>query len=116
MENNYGTIRILTDFYKTLVAATDASNNVIAWSCITFDRKRASILSYNASRGIAIKLKELGIDNVDIVAMGHGLGREAAIKALVDNGISINMIKDKTPVPHNGAVPPKRLRYHSNQR
>lgn len=110
MNNNYSIIRISTSFHQTVLVATDALNNVITWSSTAFDRKTASESSYNMSKTIAVKLKELGIDNADIVVKGPGMGREPAIRALMDSGIAINMIKDKTPIPHNGVVPLKRSR------
>ena len=110
MKNNYCIIRISANFHQTALVATDTLNNMIACGFKPWDYKTGFELSYNVSREIAIKLKKLGIDTADIVVKGTGLGREPAIRALMDNGIVINMIKDKTPVPHNGVVPVKKLR------
>ncbi len=68
------------------------------------------MLNYNEAKKVAIKLKDLGIDNANIIVKGPGSGREAIIRAIMDNGIKINLIKDKTPIPHNGCKPLTRLR------
>ncbi len=110
MKNNYGRIKILANFHQTMLVATDIFNNVVALNSTTFDDRTASMLNYSASKKVAVRLIELGIDNVDIVVGGPGKGKEPAIRALMDNGMIINNIKDITPVPHNGCVPCKRLR------
>lgn len=108
--NRYGIIKIATTFSQTVIVATDALNHIIAWTSIGFEHKNVSSLSYNAIQELAIKIKRLGMENVDIIVKGYGLGRELAIKALIDNGITINLIKDKTPIPHNGCFPMERKR------
>lgn len=115
MKNNYCIIKIWANFRQTMLVATDVSNNAIAWNSTFFDNKSAVALNYEISKDIAVKLKEFGISSVDIVVKGPGIGREPAIRALMDNGITINIIKDITPVPHNGCVPCKRLRKKCGQ-
>lgn len=110
MEKNYCKIKITATFTKTLIVATDASDRMLAWKAASFDNRTASESSYNASKELAEKLKELGIETADIAVTGPGLGKEPAIKALIENGIAINMIKDKTPVPHNGIVPIQKVK------
>lgn len=110
MKNNYSKIRIITTFNQTLLVATDVSNNAIAWSSASFNNRTVSTSSYKASSEVAAKLQELGVDNADVIVRGPGVGREPAIRALMDKGITINIIKDVTPVPHNGCVPNKTFR------
>lgn len=110
MKENNCMVKITASFTKTLIVATDASKRMIAWKSASFDKESVSETSYNASKELAIKLKELGIDNADVVVIGPGLGKEPAIRALMENGIAINMITDKTPIPHNGVVPHQKIK------
>lgn len=109
MKNNFCIIRIYANFESTIIVATDTFNNELAWEYIS----RNALYNYSKTSNynkIATKLKELGINSVDIFVKGPGLGKEPAINAFIDNGIIIHNLKDTTPVPHNGIVPIKRIR------
>ena len=110
MEKNYCKTKIIATSIKTLIVATDASDRLLVWKCASFDNKTASESSYKASNELATILKELGIDTTDVVIMGPGLGKGPAIKALMDNGMAINTVTDKTPVTHNGEVPIQKIK------
>ena len=96
-----GQAHIRSSFNNTLVTITDMQGNAIAWSS-------AGSLNYRGSRKstpFAAQLK-----TVEVYVKGPGSGRESAIRALQTAGLEVNMIKDVTPIPHNGCRPPKRRR------
>lgn len=110
-----GAAHIQTTFNNTIVTITDSNGAVIAWSSagslgFKGSRKSTPFAAQMASEAAAKKAKELGLKQVDVYIKGPGSGRETAIRALQAAGLEITMIKDVTPVPHNGCKPPKRRR------
>lgn len=110
-----GIAHIQTTFNNTIVTITDQSGNVIAWSSagglgFKGSRKGTPFAAQIASETAAKKAMEMGLKHVDVYVKGPGSGRETAIRALQTSGLEITLIKDVTPVPHNGCRPPKRRR------
>lgn len=110
-----GTAHIQTTFNNTIVTITDPSGGVIAWSSagslgFKGSRKGTPFAAQMASETAAKKAMEMGLKQVDVYVKGPGAGRETAIRALQAAGLEITLIKDVTPVPHNGCRPPKRRR------
>lgn len=110
-----GSAHIQTSFNNTIVTITDAAGNVIAWSSagslgFKGSRKGTPFAAQMASETAAKKAMEVGLKQVDVFVKGPGAGRETAIRALQAAGLEITLIKDVTPVPHNGCRPPKRRR------
>lgn len=110
-----GAAHIQTTFNNTIVTITDQSGNVIAWSSagslgFKGSRKGTPFAAQMASETAAKKAMEMGLKHVDVYVKGPGAGRETAIRALQAAGLDITLIKDVTPVPHNGCRPPKRRR------
>jgi len=111
----YGVAHIQATFNNTIVTITDQSGNVIAWASagnlgFKGSRKSTPYAAQIASSSAAKKAIDFGMKQVDIFVKGPGAGRESAIRALQAAGLEINLIKDVTPVPHNGCRPPKRRR------
>ncbi|HPF53658.1 MAG TPA: 30S ribosomal protein S11 [Eubacteriales bacterium] len=110
-----GQVHIRSSFNNTLVTITDLQGNAIAWSSagsLNFkgSRKSTPFAAQMASEAAAKAAMEHGLKRVEVFIKGPGSGREAAIRALDAAGLSVVMIKDVTPVPHNGCRPPKRRR------
>ena len=110
-----GQAHIQASFNNTLVTLTDQSGNAISWSsagALGFkgSRKSTPFAAQMASEAAAKAAIEHGLKNVEVYIKGPGSGREAAIRALQTAGLEITMIKDITPIPHNGCRPPKRRR------
>ncbi len=110
-----GAAHIQTTFNNTIVTITDPNGGVIAWSSagslgFKGSRKSTPFAAQMASEAAAKKAKEMGLKQIDVYIKGPGSGRETAIRALQAAGLEITMIKDVTPVPHNGCRPPKRRR------
>lgn len=110
-----GAAHIQTTFNNTIITITDPNGGVIAWSSagslgFKGSRKSTPFAAQMASEAAAKKAKEMGLKQVDVFIKGPGSGRETAIRALQAAGLEITMIKDVTPVPHNGCRPPKRRR------
>lgn len=110
-----GAAHIQTTFNNTIVTITDQSGNVIAWASagslgFKGSRKGTPFAAQMASETAAKKAMEMGLKHVDVYVKGPGAGRETAIRALQAAGLDITLIKDVTPVPHNGCRPPKRRR------
>ena len=105
-----GQAHIQSTFNNTLVTLTDLSGNALAWSSagsLGFKGSRkATPFAEEAAKGAM----EHGLKTVEVYVKGPGSGREAAIRALQSAGLEITMIKDITPIPHNGCRPPKRRR------
>ena len=111
----YGVAHIQATFNNTIVTITDQGGNVIAWASagnlgFKGSRKSTPYAAQIASSSAAKKAIDFGMKQVDIFVKGPGAGRESAIRALQAAGLEINLIKDVTPVPHNGCRPPKRRR------
>ncbi len=110
-----GAAHIRSSFNNTLVTITDLQGNAIAWSSagslgFRGSRKSTPFASQMAAENAAKAAIEHGLKTVEVYVKGPGSGREAAIRALQTAGLDVNMIKDVTPIPHNGCRPPKRRR------
>ena len=110
-----GAAHIQASFNNTIVAITDPSGNVLAWSSagrIGFkgSRKGTPFAAQLAAGNAAQLAQEHGVRTLDVRVQGPGAGRESAIRALAAAGLDIRSIKDATPIPHNGCRPRKRRR------
>ena len=110
-----GVVHVQCTFNNTLVTVTDPKGNVVAWSSagstnFKGSRKSTPFAAQVAAETAGKKAVDLGMKSVEVYVKGPGSGREAAIRAIQTSGLQISMIKDVTPVPHNGCRPPKRRR------
>ena len=110
-----GVVHIQSTFNNTIVTITDPSGNVIAWSSAGMQgfkgsRKSTPFAAQLSAEDAAKKAMEHGMRNVEVYVKGPGAGREAALRALQATGFNVVLIKDVTPIPHNGCRPPKRRR------
>ncbi len=110
-----GQAHIQSTFNNTIVTITDAKGNALSWASagqlgFKGSRKSTPFAAQMAAESASVKAKEYGLKNVEVFVKGPGSGREAAIRAIQAAGIDVTMIKDVTPVPHNGCRPPKRRR------
>lgn len=111
----FGAAHIQATFNNTIVTITDQSGNVVTWSSagslgFKGSRKGTPYAAQMAAEAAAKKAIDVGMKQLDVFVKGPGAGRESAIRALQAAGLDINLIKDVTPVPHNGCRPPKRRR------
>lgn len=111
----YGVAHIQATFNNTIITITDPNGDVISWASagnlgFKGSRKSTPYAAQIASSSAAKKAIDFGMKQVDVFVKGPGAGRESAIRALQAAGLEINLIKDVTPVPHNGCRPPKRRR------
>lgn len=110
-----GAAHIRSSFNNTLVTITDVNGNAISWASagemgFKGSRKSTPFAAQMAAEQAAKLAMDHGLKTVDVYVKGPGSGREAAIRALQTAGLEITMIKDVTPIPHNGCRPPKRRR------
>ena len=110
-----GQAHIRSTFNNTLVTITDVAGNAISWASagelgFKGSRKSTPYAAQMAAEHAAKLAMEHGMKTVEVYVKGPGSGRESAIRALETVGLQITMIKDVTPVPHNGCRPPKRRR------
>ncbi|HMM30872.1 MAG TPA: 30S ribosomal protein S11 [Clostridia bacterium] len=110
-----GAAHIRSSFNNTMVTITDVQGNALAWSSagglgFRGSRKSTPFAAQMAAETAAKAAMEHGLRTVEVYVKGPGSGREAAIRALQSAGLEVNMIKDVTPIPHNGCRPPKRRR------
>ena len=110
-----GVVYIQSTFNNTIVSITDVSGNVVAWSSagtcgFKGSRKSTPFAAQVAAGDAAAKAMEHGLKNVSVMVKGPGSGRESALRALQAAGFKITLIRDVTPIPHNGCRPPKRRR------
>jgi small subunit ribosomal protein S11 len=110
-----GQAHIHSSFNNTIVTITDVQGNAISWASsgglgFKGSRKSTPFASQMAAESAAKAAMEHGLKSVEVYVKGPGSGREAAIRALQTAGLEISMIKDVTPIPHNGCRPPKRRR------
>jgi len=110
-----GVVLIQSTFNNTIVTITDTVGNVVAWSSAGVQgfkgsRKSTPFAAQLAAQDAAKKAMEHGMRSVEVYVKGPGPGRESALRALQATGFSVVMIKDVTPIPHNGCRPPKRRR------
>ena len=110
-----GAVHIQATFNNTIVTVSDAFGNTISWASagelgFKGSRKSTPFVAQSASETAAKAAMEHGLKTVEVFIKGPGAGRESAIRALETVGLQITMIKDVTPIPHNGCRPPKRRR------
>lgn len=110
-----GIVHIQATFNNTVITITDKQGNTVSWSTCGVQgfkgsRKGTPFAAQMASEAAARKAMDNGMRSVDVHVNGPGSGREAAVRALAAAGLKIKVIKDVTPLPHNGCRPPKRRR------
>ena len=110
-----GQVHISSSFNNTMVTVTDANGNALSWASaggmgFRGSRKSTPFAAQTTAETAAKAAMEHGLKTVEVFVKGPGSGREAAIRALQTVGLEVTMIKDVTPIPHNGCRPPKRRR------
>ncbi len=110
-----GAAHIRSSFNNTMVTITDLEGNALSWASsgglgFRGSRKSTPFAAQSAAETAAKAAMEYGLKTVEVYVKGPGQGREAAIRALQSAGLEVVMIKDVTPIPHNGCRPPKRRR------
>ena len=110
-----GAVHIRSSFNNTMVTVTDLNGNALSWASsgglgFRGSRKATPFAAQSAAETAAKAAMEHGLKTVEVYVKGPGQGREAAIRALQSAGLEVVMIKDVTPIPHNGCRPPKRRR------
>lgn len=108
-------VYINATFNNTIITFADLQGNVIAWSSggnVDFkgSRKATPYAAQIAAKNAVEKAKEYGVYEVEIYIKGPGVGRESAIRSIANSGLKVNLIKDTTPIPHNGCRPRKKRR------
>jgi small subunit ribosomal protein S11 len=111
----HGAAHIKSSFNNTIITITDLQGNNIAWASAGTvgykgSRKSTPFAAQLAAESAARTAMEHGMRQVEVFVKGPGAGREAAIRSLQAAGLEVNLIKDVTPIPHNGCRPPKRRR------
>ncbi len=112
---SYGVAHIYSTFNNTIVTLTDKEGNALSWASggnVGFKgaRKSTPYAAQMSAQQAAKVAQDNGMVDVDVIVKGPGPGRESAIRALQVAGLNVNVIRDETPVPHNGCRPPKRRR------
>ncbi|MBR2010818.1 MAG: 30S ribosomal protein S11 [Clostridia bacterium] len=110
-----GAVHISATFNNTIITITDVAGNAISWASagelgFKGSRKSTPFAAQSAAEQAARLAMEHGLKSVEVYVKGPGSGRESAIRALEAVGLQVTMIKDVTPIPHNGCRPPKRRR------
>lgn len=110
-----GQAHIVSTFNNTIVTLSDLNGNVLSWASsgqlgFRGSRKSTPYAAQQCAEEAAKKAMEQGLKTVEVYVRGPGSGREAAIRSLQAAGLSVTLIKDVTPIPHNGCRPPKRRR------
>jgi len=110
-----GLVFVHSSFNNTNISLTDRAGNVLAWSSggkigYKGSRKSTPFAAQMAAAEVAKAGMEMGISRVGVIVKGPGGGRESSIRAINAAGIKVTMIKDETPIPHNGCRPPKTRR------
>ncbi|MDD3420089.1 MAG: 30S ribosomal protein S11 [Candidatus Gastranaerophilales bacterium] len=110
-----GFVHIQSTFNNTIVTSTDMQGNAVAWSSagacgFKGARKGTPFAAQSAAESVAKKSIDQGMKKVEVYVKGPGSGRETAIRAIQAAGLEITLIKDVTPIPHNGCRPPKKRR------
>lgn len=110
-----GAAHIRSTFNNTIVTLTDTAGNALSWASagglgFRGSRKSTPFAAQSAAETAAKAAMEHGLKSVEVYVKGPGSGREAAIRALQAAGLEVSLIKDVTPIPHNGCRPPKRRR------
>ena len=112
---SYGVAHIYSTFNNTIVTISDTQGNAVSWASagelgFRGSKKSTPFAAQSAAETAAKAAMEHGMKSVEVYVKGPGQGREAAIRALQSAGLEVTMIKDVTPIPHNGCRPPKRRR------
>ena len=110
-----GAARIQSTFNNTIVTITDVNGNAVSWASagemgFRGSRKSTPFAAATAAETAAKTAVDCGMKTVEVYVKGPGAGRESAIRALQTAGLDVSLIKDVTPIPHNGCRPPKRRR------
>ena len=110
-----GAVHIQSTFNNIIVTITDTQGNALSWASagglgFRGSKKSTPFAAQTAAETAARAAMEHGLKNVEVYVKGPGAGREAAIRALQTVGLEVRLIKDVTPIPHNGCRPPKRRR------
>lgn len=110
-----GVAHVQASFNNTIVTITDMSGNTVVWASagnqgFKGSRKSTPFAAQRAGEAAARKAMENGMRQIDVYVNGPGAGRESAIRSLQAAGLRVNLIRDVTPIPHNGCRPPKRRR------
>lgn len=110
-----GVVHVQATFNNTLITISDPAGNVISWSSagakgFRGSRKSTPFAAQVAAGDAAAKAMEHGLRQVSVFVKGPGAGRESALRAIGAAGLKVSLIKDVTPIPHNGCRPPKRRR------
>lgn len=110
-----GVAHIRSTFNNTLVTITDTTGNVISWSSagaqgFKGSRKSTPFAAQIAAENAGRKAMDHGMRNLEVQLKGPGSGRESALRALASLGFAVSIVRDVTPIPHNGCRPPKRRR------
>jgi small subunit ribosomal protein S11 len=113
--DTYGDAHVNATFNNLIISITNKNGQVISWSSagkmgFKGSKKNTPYAAQMASSDAAKKALDAGVKRVDVFVKGPGAGREGAIRALAQSGIEVTMIKDVTPLPHNGCRPPKKRR------
>ena len=110
-----GIAYIQSTFNNTIVTISDQNGDVISWASAGSSgfkgaKKGTPFAAQTAAEGAANRAKDSGMRQIEVMVSGPGAGRETAIRALQGSGLEITLIRDITPIPHNGCRPPKRRR------
>ncbi|CAL1520276.1 MULTISPECIES: 30S ribosomal protein S11 [Chitinophaga] len=113
--DNYGDVHISASFNNIIVSITNKHGQVISWSSagkmgFRGSKKNTPYAAQLAAQDAAKVAMDAGLKRADVFVKGPGAGRESAIRAIANSGIEVSMIKDVTPLPHNGCRPPKKRR------
>lgn len=111
----HGEAHIKSTFNNTIITITDLEGNTLTWGSggtkgFKGSRKSTPFAATQAARDCARKAQDMGMRRIDVYTKGPGSGREAAIRALMSGGLELGIVKDVSPVPHNGCRPRKRRR------
>lgn len=110
-----GVAHIQATFNNTIITITNLSGEVLCWSTagakgFKGSRKSTSYAAQIAAEDCAKKAMDMGMKNISVLVKGPGSGRESAVRAIGHSGLKVSLIRDVTPLPHNGCMPPKRRR------
>jgi small subunit ribosomal protein S11 len=110
-----GVAHIQATFNNTIITITDLNGEVVSWSTagakgFKGSRKSTPFAAQVAAEDAAKKAMDSGMRTISVLVKGPGSGRESAVRALASSGLKINLLRDLTPIPHNGCRPPKRRR------
>jgi len=113
--DNYGDVHISASFNNIIISITNKQGQVISWSTagkmgFKGSKKNTPYAAQLAASDAAKVALDAGLKRADVFVKGPGAGRESAIRAIANSGIEVTMIKDVTPLPHNGCRPPKKRR------